>query len=146
MTKQMETGTSLKEIKELLFTETNFMKEFGYERIVEHEDSFHYTLSYLSLKNEKAVEFEIDLREPACFVLITQLEDKKLPEGYYMNVGKRVRIHLEKYLDNKNINPEKLHGIIEMRRNNKGDSIDIIGLQIRAYAVLLKENIGLIES
>jgi hypothetical protein len=142
----METGTNLKEIKELLFAETNFIKEFGYDRIVEHEDSFHYTLSYLSLKNEKAVEFEIDLREPACFALITQLEHSKLPEGYYMNNGKRVRIHIEKYLEDKKINPEILNGIIEMRQNNKDESIDTIGLQIRTYADLLREYISLLES
>lgn len=140
-----KSNTIIYEIKEVLLEETRFLQEYGYDQIVEKDDFWKYTLSFISLVNDYAIEYEIDFREGVVSVLITTLDDHKLPGGYYMNDGKRVRTHLEHYLINKNINSKMSRTVFELNRKNMGDMSQKIILLIKAYSMLVKENLAYID-
>src|SRR5690554_6669597 len=91
---------SREQIENLLVEKTLFLSEIGFENKIERGNIWSYRVSYLSHRDQIAIEFELDFRDWDIFVLVTYLEDGSLPKGYYMNNdGKRVRIHLEKLLE-----------------------------------------------
>lgn len=129
----------MEEIRSTLIIKTNFLLELGYNKIVEKNDVWNYTLSYLSFEKGLAIEFEVDYRDLDIFVLVTKLENNNLPKGYYMNEGKNVRIHLEKLFENKKNKSGDWEKVMKLRYELKGQNELRILTLIEAYSTLLIE-------
>lgn len=127
------------EIRENLLKKTEFLKGLGFNYCVEHSDGWNYTLSYLACDQGIAIEFEIDYQDFDVFVLITILEDGKLPNGYYMNRGKRVSVHIEQLLEDGKVYSGDWRTISEIRKESKVPNEYKLIKLISAYSILLKE-------
>jgi len=132
-------------IKNLIIENTSFLKEVGYDNFIEKSDVWDYTLSYISSNRDHAIEFEVDYRDLDVFVLVTVLEDGKLPSGYYMNKGKQVRTHLEKLFESGKIMDEEWTRIIDIRKEQKDKNERKIIALMNEYSTILKKNINNIQ-
>ena len=74
-------------------------------------------------------ELELDWREQAAFLLVARTEGGRRPDGYYMNDGHRVRIHLAEVLGD----PPELRAVV--RRSGP----EAMREQIDSYASLLEQ-------
>jgi hypothetical protein len=126
------------EIQRLLVEKTSFLMKFGYDKMFKIGDNWNFTLSYLSFKQEIAIEFEIDFREIDVFVLITILQKGKLPNGYYMEKGKKVKFHLEELIEHGKIKVGDWKEITRLRTELNSLPEHKILTLIDAYCVLLK--------
>lgn len=61
------------------------------------ETPWRTTIAFLS--KVIGIEIELDFRAMGIFVLVVRLENGKLPTGYDMSDGKKVRIHLENFIN-----------------------------------------------
>lgn len=132
-------------IKSVLLEKTNFLTQIGYNERVEKNDVWNSTLSYLNSDKGLAVEFEIDYRDVDVFVIVTILEDGKLPSGYYMHKGKKVRVHLENLFESEKIKGGDWKAIARIRRELKEPNEYRLITLINSYCILLNEVIDEIQ-
>jgi hypothetical protein len=94
-----------KSIESLVLEKFSFLQdEFGMGKAILNRDTWNTTVSYLA--KEIGIEIELDWRDLDVFILITRLDNGKLPKGYYVVNGKTCRVHLEEVLKN-NLNVDK---------------------------------------
>ncbi|MEW6697922.1 MAG: hypothetical protein ACOY35_09780 [Bacillota bacterium] len=136
----------VKAIRNIVIKKTEFLHEFGYSKTKEKSDIWNYTLSYISESREFAIEFEIDYRDLDMFVLVAILGNGELPGGYYMNKGKRVRIHLEKLFESGKITNGNWKAIPKLRRELKNTGETRILSLLDAYCQLIKEVMNEIQN
>lgn len=125
-------------IRNILVKKTEFLHEFGYSKKKEKNNIGIYTLSYISESKEFAIEFEIDYRDLDMFILIAILDNGELPVGYYMNKGKRARIHLEELFESGKITNGNWKVISKLRLELKNTGEARILSLLDAYCQLIK--------
>lgn len=125
-------------IRNIVIKKTEFLHEFGYSKTKEKSNIWNYTLSYISVSKEFAIEFEIDYRDLDIFVLVAILDNGELPGGYYMNKGKRVRIHFEKLFESGKITTGNWKAISKLRQELKNTGETRILSLLDAYCQLIK--------
>lgn len=81
------TGFALQSFKSVLEQE-------GYDKVIISDEGWITRISFLS-NFGLAVEVELDWRDFAFFIFLVRLDGKRLPEGYYVNKGKKCRIHIQ---------------------------------------------------
>lgn len=136
---------NIKEIRSVLIEKTDFLRKVGFEKVIEKSEIRSFTLSYLALDKGLAIEFEIDYLDLDVFVLVTILENGKLPKGYYMHKDKTVRFHLERLFESGKIKTGDWKKIIKLRRELKNQRERKILVLIEAYCDLLMEAISDIQ-
>jgi hypothetical protein len=95
------------------------------------------------LAKEIALEIVLDWRDFDVFILVTKLENGKLPGGYYKWKGKRYRMYIEKVL--KLLSIEGVKEIIDSlktERKKKEWGIKVMEERIEPYKQLLIKSIG----
>jgi len=136
-----------KEIESLVLDKFAFLQDgFGLGTPILKRDTCNTTISYLS--SEIGIEIELDWRDLDVFILITKLDEGKLPKGYYVYNGKVCRVHLEEVLKNKfNINKNEIQEVIQSGKNKKQSrNQQAMVTRITAYQQLLHNHVGAICS
>lgn len=134
-----------KEIESLVLDKFAFLQDgFGLGNPILDRDASHTTISYLS--KEIGIEIELDWHDLDVFILITKLDEGKLPKGYYVYNGKVCRVHLEEMLHNKlNISRNEIQLVIgKNKKQNRSKQAMVI--RINAYQQLLHNHFGAICS
>lgn len=121
-----------KSIETLTLDKFSFLQdEFGFGKPVLNKDTWNTTVSYLS--KEISIEIELDWRDLDVFILITRLDNGKLPKGYYLFNGKTCRLHLEEVLQKKlNVEKSEIKGLLQSgkkkkRKRNQESMIEKLG-------------------
>jgi hypothetical protein len=130
-----------KKIESLVLDKFSFLQdEFGFNKPILNHDTLNTTVSYLSEKI--GIEIELDWRDSDVFVLITKLDEGKLPKGYYVFNGKTCRVHLEEVLQNKLIiGKDKIQEAIKSGKKTKQKrNKQTIETRIAAYQKLLHDH------
>jgi len=129
------------QIETLVVKKLAFLQEkHGFMSPIVNRERWCTTISYLA--DEIAIEIELDWRDLDVFVLITKLENGRLPSGYYVSNGKKCRIHLEKVLrevlkvDAGHI--KKVLGFIPDRSQRDKSTFEN---RLDAYLVLIREHV-----
>lgn len=82
------------EIVEFVKKEFSFLKltyKFAGPKI---EKRYGYSVRIFYIGDVLSVEISLDFREKDISILLVRMKDKKLPKGYYMEQGEKVRIYL----------------------------------------------------
>lgn len=137
---------NIEAIKENLLKKTKFLVEKGYKKVLQKVESWITTVSFIKPDSPFAIEFELDFRDMDVFVLITVLENQKLPKGYYVLDGKMVRSHLEKLYEKGKLKTGDWKSVIQLRKSMKQRSELRIEKMIDAYCELLKLVTGEIQT
>lgn len=136
-----------KEIESVVLNNFSFLQdEFGLGNPILNRDTWNTTVSYLS--KEIGIEIELDWRDLDVFILITKLDEGKLPKGYYVSNGKVCRVHLEEVLQNKlNIGKNEIQEVIQSGKKKKQSRNQQTMLtRIAAYQQLVHNHAGAICS
>lgn len=89
--------SELKEIEDFALSEFGtLLMEHGFSAAKLEHDDVKTRIEFL--KNDIAVEIELDWRDFIAFVLLVRLKDGNLPNGYYVADGKKCRKHLGKVI------------------------------------------------
>lgn len=130
-----------KEIESLVLDKFSFLQDkFGLAKPIFNRDKWNTTVSYLS--KEIGIEIELDWRDLDMFILITKLDEGKLPKGYYVSDGKSCRVHLEKVLKNNlNVGKNEIQEVIQSGKKKKQKrSQETMAARIAAYQQLLNKH------
>jgi hypothetical protein len=127
-----------KKMQDFLTKKFSFLeKELGLSKLIVKNKDWNTDIYYLG--NQIGFQFELDWRDFDVFVLVVLLEDGKIPGGYYMNQGKRCRIHLEKALKEcLQIQDEILNIMIGNKNKNGQFKEEAIKERITIYGNVLK--------
>lgn len=88
----------MNEVTEEAIKSFAFLKsEYGFTGPSICEESWKTSVAFLG--ETIGIELELDFRDMGVFVLVVRLENGNLPGGYYVSEGKKVRLHLEKFID-----------------------------------------------
>ena len=134
-----------KEIESLVLDKFLFLQDkFGLEKPILNSDTWNTKVSYLS--KEIGIEIELDWRDLDVFILITKLDEGKLPKGYYVSNGKTCRIHLEEVLQKKlNVGKNEIQAVIQSGKKKKQiRNKETMAARIEAYQQLLNNHAGAI--
>jgi len=124
-------------IAEFLFLET---EQSLSKPIIEKNNWFATNIYYLA--PEIGFQIQLDWHEFKVFVLVVLLDEGKIPSGYYVHQGRKIRVHLgevlKKYL---NVQDKKLGAKKEKRSKNKQpvDSEKAIKQEIVECADILRK-------
>jgi hypothetical protein len=127
-----------KEIESLVLEKFSFLQdEFGLEKPILNSGTWNTTVSYLS--KEIGIEIELDWRDLDVFILITKLDEGKLPKGYYVFNGKTCRVHFEEVLQNSlNVRKSEIQEVVQFDKKKKPKRNQVtMTLRIAAYQQLL---------
>ncbi len=133
------------EIESLVLDNFSFLQDkFGLTKPIFNRDRWNTTVSYLS--KEIGIEIELDWRDLDMSILITKLDEGKLPKGYYVSDGKTCRVHLEEVLQNNlNVGENELQEIIQSSKKKKQKrNQETMAAKIAAYQQLLNRHAGAI--
>lgn len=82
------------QLESLVISEFSELRElYGFNGPYISRETWVTRIDYL--KNNLGIEFELDWRDYAVFLLIVRLENGALPEGYYVSHGRKCRKHIE---------------------------------------------------
>jgi hypothetical protein len=129
-TEQIETSV----MRKMAFLQENH----GFMSPIVNRKRWCTTISYPA--DEIAIEIELDWRDLDVFVLVTKLENGRLPSGYYVSNGKKCRIHFERVLrevlkvDSGHV--KKALGFIPDRSQRDESTLEN---RLDAYVVLIRE-------
>ncbi len=84
------------EIEEWVIDQFSKLENYGLSRPVIKRDDWTTSVDWLGA--DIAIEIELDWREFDAFVLVVRLENRQLPQGYYVSNGKPCRFHLQKVI------------------------------------------------
>jgi hypothetical protein len=128
-----------KELESYVLEVYSFLqKEFGLSKPKIKRESWNTTISYLA--KEIALEIVLDWYDMDVFILVTKLENGKLPGGYYTWKGKLYRVHLGRYLRLLSANGEKQ--ILEFKKifnKKKKRNRKVLEEGIEGYGQLLRK-------
>lgn len=80
-------------LEQLVVHEMAFLeRDYGFRLAQTETEGWITRVDYL--RDEIAIEVEVDSRETDLFLLLVHLDEGRLPNGYYVCNGKRCRIHL----------------------------------------------------
>jgi hypothetical protein len=134
-----------KKIESLVLDKFSFLQdEFGMGKPILNRDTWNTTISYLS--KEIGIEIELGWRDLDVFILITKLDNGKLPKGYYVVDGKTCRVHLEEVLkSNLNFDKTQIQDLVKSdkkkkRKKNQESMIE----RTESYQHLLQNYVGAI--
>ena len=92
-----------KEVQENTVERFSFLKDLGLKKVTVKDESGKTKVRFLG--QEIGVEIELDWFDVCVYALLVKLENGKLPGGYYLFNGKKVRVPLLQTL-RKIIKPE----------------------------------------
>lgn len=84
----------LNELVEFVKTEFSFLKSTYKFTGPKVEERYGYSARIFYIGDVLSVEISLDVREKDISILLVRMKDKKLPKGYYMDRGEKVRIYL----------------------------------------------------
>lgn len=123
---------------------TFLQDEYGFgPPYITHED-WSTTMSFLA--KEIAVELEIDWRELDMFVLVTSLDDGRLPSGYYVSDdGRKCRFHLEDLLQKKlGISRSDIKRVLGTMPRRVDRNEGTLERRLDSYVSLIREHLSVI--
>ncbi len=133
-----------KHIETLVMKKLAFLQEnYGFMSPIVNRGKWGTTISYLT--SDIAIEVELDWRDLDVFVLVTKLENGKLPSGYYISNEKRCRMHLEKVLQEVlKVNSKYIKNVLGFVPDRSQRDINTFEKRLDAYLILIREYINII--
>ena len=130
-----------KQIETLVMEKLAFLQErYGFMSPIVNQDRWCTTISYLAA--DISIEIELDWRDLNMFVLVTNLENGRLPSGYYVSNGKISRMHLEKVLKGAlGVNPEYIKKVLGFMPDHRKRGPSTFEKRLDAYLVLIRDHI-----
>lgn len=103
-----------------------------------NNDGWKTKFDYLG--EELAIEVEVDWRDLDIFVLIVRLDNGKLPGGYYISGGKKVRVHIEKILNQEfGVNSNEIKAMFKENKQKELKNKECLEGKIIKYQNLLSK-------
>jgi hypothetical protein len=134
-----------KDLETLVLDAFAFLEEeWGFNHPVLTHERWSTTIAYLS--KEIGIEIELDWRDLDVFILVTRLDQGKLPKGYYVSDGQTRRIHLEHVLQKYfNVSPSAIKEFPQFdRKKRQQRNRQAMEERVAAYQQLLRNYIGMI--
>ena len=115
--------------------------ELGFSKPIISHDNWSTVIDWMGA--EIALELELDWREFTAFFLLVQLEEGKLPVGYYVSNGRPCRYHLQKVVKERawTVDQAGIQVISGKQGSSEEPNVEQLKKRVIAYKAVLMSSI-----